>query len=223
VTGANGAGKSSFLRLLHGQLRPALGGAVRWPGLGEPRSVWTLRRRVAWFSAELQAGYRYRVTVRECIASGFDSSLGLIRGLTDAERERVARLLERFELTALADRLTSTLSYGQFRRALLARALAPGPRVLLLDEPWEGLDRSTSELLAESLTEWLTEGIQLVSVSHLETFMHRFTHELVLDRGRIAARSVLGGAEAAGHEAENRTAESGMERNTASSTSREAR
>ena len=52
VSGSNGAGKSSFLRLLHGQMRPALGGTIRWPGLDNPRNVWALRRQVGFVSPE---------------------------------------------------------------------------------------------------------------------------------------------------------------------------
>ena len=136
MTGANGSGKSTFLRLLHGQLRPALGSEIRWPALGNPRNVWTLRRQVAWLSAELQAAYRFPTTVRDCVASGFESSVGLTRRMSTPESRRVAELLEDFDLTPLADRALSSLSYGQARRALIARALANKPRVLLLDEPW---------------------------------------------------------------------------------------
>src|SRR5690606_9848501 len=103
-----------------------------------PRSVWTLRRKIAWVSPELQAGYRYRSTVHDCVASGFDSSLGLVRALQPEERERVQVLLDRFDLSEFAERKLTELSYGQFRRVLLARALVHRPRVLLLDEPWEG-------------------------------------------------------------------------------------
>jgi molybdate transport system ATP-binding protein len=185
VTGANGAGKSTFLRMLHGQLRPARGGSVDWPALGSPRSVAALRREVAWVSPELQAGYRYRATARECIASGFDSSLGLVRRLRPEERERVAVLLERFDLDHLAERLQTELSYGQFRRVLLARALVHRPRVLLLDEPWEGLDRNSAEMLASRLDECVAEGTHVVCASHLAVDEGRYTHELVLERGEI--------------------------------------
>jgi molybdate transport system ATP-binding protein len=186
VTGDNGAGKSSFLRLIHGQLRPALGGEIHWPALGDPRDVWALRKRVAWVAAELQAGYRYPTTVRECIASGFESSIGLTRQRNDEESARVEELLEQFELQALAQRKLGTLSYGQARRTLVARALVSRPRILLLDEPWEGLDRRNAALLNEHLRRVMAEGTQLVCASHLDVHRELFTHELVLERGRIA-------------------------------------
>jgi molybdate transport system ATP-binding protein len=184
VTGPNGSGKSSFLRALHGQLRPALGGSVQWPGLGNPRDVWELRKHVAWVSPELQAAYRYPSTVRACIASGFTSSVGATRAPTAAEGRRIEELLEELALVPLADRLLSTLSYGQARRALLGRLLANRPRVLLLDEPWEGLDAPTAELLNLTLERVAADGTQLVCASHLATHRRHFTHELALAAGR---------------------------------------
>jgi molybdate transport system ATP-binding protein len=185
VTGANGSGKSTFLRVLHGQLRPALGGTVSWPALGNPRDVWELRKQVAWVSAELQAAYRYPSTVRACIASGFTSSVGATRRPTAEESRRVEELLDELELKPLAERLLSTLSYGQARRALLGRLLANRPHVLLLDEPWEGLDAPMSELLNTTLARVAADGTQLVCASHLATHRSHFTHELALDAGVV--------------------------------------
>jgi molybdate transport system ATP-binding protein len=184
IRGANGAGKSSFLRLLHGQMRPALGGSIRWPGLHNPRNVWALRRQVGFVSPEFQAAYRYPTTVRECIASGFDSSVGLTRPLRNDENERVDVLLDRFALEQFASRALNSLSYGQMRRALLARAFANRPRVLLLDEPWAGLDALTSELVGDQLAASMHDGTQIVCVSHLATGARGFTHTLELDGGR---------------------------------------
>lgn len=191
VTGGNGAGKSSFLRLLHGQLRPALGGSVRWPALANPRDVWSLRRRVAWVSPELQANYRYPTRVRDVVGSGFHSSIGLTRPLDAAQTARVEELIAQFELGDLAGRELSTLSYGQARRALIARALAIRPRVLLLDEPWEGLDRPQALRLNAELDAATASGTQLVCASHLSVYRESFTHELVLDQGRIVSARAL--------------------------------
>ncbi len=188
VVGANGAGKSTFLKLLHGQLRPALGGSIRWPGLGDPRNVWQVRRQIGYVSAELQAGYLYPATVRQCIASGIESSIGLTRGLSAAENTRVDVLIEQFELGPLAARPVSSLSYGQMHRTLLARTLVNRPRVLLLDEPWEGLDGPTRRLVAAMLDAAIADGTQLVCASHLGSGGIRFTHELAVADGRVSAR-----------------------------------
>ena len=191
VTGANGSGKSTFLRLLHGQLRPALGSEIRWPALGDPRNVWELRKRIAWLSPELQAAYRYPSTVRACVASGFESSIGQTRALTAPEATRVDELLVGLELTELADRALRTLSYGQTRRALIARALVNRPRVLLLDEPWEGLDAPMTQLLNRTLAAVTHKGTQLVCASHLTAHRKHFTHELALEAGRVTRAAPL--------------------------------
>jgi molybdate transport system ATP-binding protein len=129
--------------------------------------------------------------VRECIASGFESSIGLTRKPRPDESARVEHLLELFALTALAGRKLATLSYGQARRALLARALATGPRVLVLDEPWEGLDGEMAALLNEQLGAVVAAGTRLVCASHLDAHRRHFTHELVLEHGRIATAHEL--------------------------------
>ncbi len=191
VRGANGAGKSTFLKLLNAQLRPALGGSVRWPGLGDPGNVWEVRRRIGFISAELQAAYRFPSTVRDCIASGFASSIGLTRPLTAGQAKTTARMLKRFALEAYASRPLSTLSYGQLRRTLLARMFVSEPLVLLLDEPFEGLDEQSREIVRAELGAFVASGTQLVCASHHSDIRTRFTHELVIKGGRISAAGRL--------------------------------
>jgi molybdate transport system ATP-binding protein len=147
-------------------------------------------------SPELQAAYRYPSSVRACIASGFESSVGLTRELAADESRRVDELLAQFQLDALADRALSSLSYGQARRALIARALANRPRVLLLDEPWEGLDAEISALLNSALDAVAAGGTQLVCASHLTAHREHFTHELALESGRVVRAGPLGGGTA---------------------------
>ena len=188
ISGANGAGKSTFLKLLHGQLRPARGGTIRWPALGNPRNVWQLRRRIGYVSAELHADYRYPSTVRQCVASGIDSSIGLTRALAAPEEARVADLLERFALTPLANRALTTLSYGKMHCVLLARTLINAPRILLLDEPWEGLDAETRALVRTQIAAAMTAGTQIVCASHVGDVDLKLTHEATIAGGRLSGR-----------------------------------
>lgn len=186
ITGDNGAGKSTLLRMLHAEIRPARGGRIGWPGLGDPPNVWDLRRKIALVSAEFQARYRYPTRVFDAVASGFQSSIGLVRKLTRAQNERVAALLADFELQGLGDRWLTTLSYGQRHRALIARIFATDPAILLLDEPWEGLDSETSEIVAEQIDRRITAGSQVVCVSHVGPRGLSLNRRMTLVDGRIA-------------------------------------
>ena len=190
IRGPNGAGKSTFLKVLHGQLRPARGGTLRWPALGNPRNIWRLRRQIGYVSAELQAEYRYAATVRECIASGIDSSIGLTRRLTAGEEDATRELLERFALTELATRPLTTLSYGQMHRVLLARTLVNRPRLLLLDEPWEGLDPATRAVVRRTLEAAMATGLQIVCVSHAGGAELDYTKVADIAGGRVEARAL---------------------------------
>jgi molybdate transport system ATP-binding protein len=206
IGGQNGAGKSTFLKLLHGQLRPARGGTLRWPAFSDSRgsgflcgsgfsrdsspNIWRLRRQIGYVSAELQAEYRYAATVHECVASGLDSSIGLTRALTVREKESTRELLERFALTKLAERSLTTLSYGEMHRVLLARTLINRPRLLLLDEPWEGLDAATRALVRGELEAAIADGTHLVCVSHVGAAGLDYTNVAEIADGRIVARAL---------------------------------
>ena len=187
VTGPNGAGKSTLLRLLHGELRPARGGTIRWTGLGNPRNVWALRRKLSLVSPELQARYLYPTTVFDAVASGFHASIGRVRSLKPAERARVGELLSDFELEPLADRLLTTLSYGQRHRALIARTLVIEPKVLLLDEPWAGLDPESIGIVRHEIERRMTAGMSVVCVSHVGAGGLALGRRLGLADGRIVS------------------------------------
>jgi len=186
VTGPNGAGKSTLLRLLHGQLRPARGGSIHWRGHDAQDGIEGLRKLVAWVAPALETDYRYPDSVRETVASGFASSIGLVRRPTRQQWRRVDEVLDTLELTALAERPLASLSYGQRRRVMIARALVNQPMLLLLDEPTEGMDdvtRDRFEALLRRLVQ--RESCQLVCASHLEWGHTLFTHRLSLTKSGV--------------------------------------
>jgi molybdate transport system ATP-binding protein len=191
VSGANGAGKSSFLKLLYGDMSPALGGKIERRGLpaGVPIARW--KRRVGYVSPELQTDYAPGVTLLELVASGRYASVGMGDALTPADAREARRWLRFFSLASAADRRPRELSYGQMRRALFARALAAEPRILLLDEPLTGLDPRQRGVMKRLLEQLMAQDRTLViAVHHPEDLPRGMTHSLHL-LGRRAYQQAI--------------------------------
>jgi molybdate transport system ATP-binding protein len=188
VFGANGTGKSSFLKMLYGDLSPALGGRVERAGFprGTPIDSW--KRRVGYVSPELQTEYAANVTVSDLVASGRYASIGLSDVATAADQKSARHWLRYFALLSVAKRRPRELSYGQLRRALFARALAGDARILLLDEPLTGLDPRQRGAMKRLLEGLMKRGLTLiVAVHHPEDLPRGITHVLRLHKGRAYA------------------------------------
>jgi molybdate transport system ATP-binding protein len=190
VVGATGSGKSTLLQLLHGTRWPAFGGSVQRAGhpAGTPIDDWKLR--VGYVSPELQtlavddamgAG-----SLRDLVVGGWRGSLGLDWPATPRERQRAQRALEAVGLGALAERYPREVSYGQLRLALLARALVRDPELLILDEPFTGLDAPTRERLRQEIERRVAAGTTLVmAVHHAGDLPGGTMRRLELRRGRV--------------------------------------
>lgn len=184
VFGANGAGKSSFLKLLYGDLSPALGGKVERAGFPAGAPIFEWKRRVGYVSPELQSLYAIDVELLQLVASGRHSSIGLAAPMSAADLECAHAWLAFFKLLKLARRRPRELSYGQLRRALIARAMAAEPKILLLDEPFTGLDpvqRTAMKRLLERLMQRVT---LVVAVHHAEDLPRGMTRGLHLHKRR---------------------------------------
>ena len=188
VFGANGAGKSSFLKLLYGDLSPALGGRIERTGFprGTPIADW--KRQVGLVSPELQTDYAVNASVFELVASGRYASIGMVDPPTAADCRNALHWLGFFKLLSVASRQPRQLSYGQLRRALFARALTGDKGILLLDEPLTGLDprqRAAMKRLLEGLME--RKITLIIAVHHREDLPRGITHALHLHNGRAIA------------------------------------
>ena len=187
VVGESGAGKTTLLRLLAGLDVPDRGrialGDQAW--FDEPRlgGAWL----PAWARPIGFVGQDYalfpHLTVRQNVAFGLDA-----RGWSRrAARERVAAVLNRLAIGELADRRPRELSGGQQQRAALARALAPQPRLLLLDEPLSALDQRTRQEVRGELKAVIAEaGCTTVFVTHAPVEALLFGDRIaVLEDGRL--------------------------------------
>lgn len=162
LIGPNGAGKSTLLNLLAGLMRPTFG-SILWNG--EP--LHNTRREIAYMPQRSEVDWRFPITVRELVEMGRYPTTGLWKNLQRHDREIVDKALSTLGLTDLQHRQIGALSGGQQQRAFLARALAQEAHILLLDEPFTGLDVPGTESLAELLRSLAAEG-RLVIASHHE-------------------------------------------------------
>ena len=184
IFGANGAGKSSFLKLLYGDLSPALGGRIERAGFprGAPIAGW--KRCIGYVSPELQSDYAVNVSVLDLVASGRYASIGLVDEATAGDRRVAAYWLRFFGLWSVAKRRPRELSYGELRRALIARAMSADARILLLDEPLTGLDPAQRAIMKRLLERLMKRLTLIVAVHHAEDLPRGMTHGLRLHNRR---------------------------------------
>lgn len=166
VLGVNGSGKTSILRLLWGELHLKVGGQVTH--FGNPElTVRELRKQVSYFQPDMHAWFRPEQDVQEVILSGIFSTIDLYDPVNEQQRETMRATAKRFGVTALLERPFDTLSYGQARRVLLARVLVANPRLVLLDEPFDGLDADVREEIFAYLDAMASSGeCTFVMTSH---------------------------------------------------------
>lgn len=181
--GPSGAGKSTILRILAGLIQPRNGRITLLNhtllNMSRGLSIPPGKRRIGYVTQ--QPALFPHMTARRNVAFGLHS-------LAPAEREqRVEEMLRLFRVEALADRLPGELSGGEYQRVALARALAPEPKLLMLDEPFSGLDADLKESILGELTAWLAaRSVPALYVSHdLAEAYQTVADVIVIENGRL--------------------------------------
>jgi iron complex transport system ATP-binding protein len=195
VLGPNGAGKTTLLRLAAAELHPTLG-SVHLLGERLGRTdVFELRPRIGFCSAALAARVPGEEIVRDLVVSAGYALLGRWRENYDrADLGRAEQLLDALGMLGFATRAFGTLSEGERKRVLIARALMVDPELLLLDEPAAGLDLGGREDLVSRLALLAADPFAPASVlvtHHVEEIPPGYTHGLLLRAGGVVAQGLL--------------------------------
>jgi molybdate transport system ATP-binding protein len=187
VLGPNGSGKTTLLSLVCGDHPQAYSNDVRLFGQrrGSGESIWDVKRPVGLVSPELHLYFSEPLTAAQTAATGFHDVLAS-RPVTPGQAAAVRELFEQFGIAPLADRPFARLSTGEQRLVLLVRALVKDPPVLILDEPFQGLD----ERMIARARDWLESRLRpdqtLIFVSHYPGEVPRSVNRrLRLDNGRV--------------------------------------
>src|SRR3954451_3317717 len=180
--GPNGAGKSTTIKCLTGLLRPS-GGEMRILGLDPLAQPVEVKRRVGVVPEDL--ALFDRLTAGETL-----SFIGQVHGMPpETFKTRSTDLLSLMDLTSAATTLVTDFSHGMRKKLALAAALLPAPRLLFLDEPFEGIDAVASRQIKELLHSFVGRGGTVFLTSHILEIVERLsTHIGVIANGRIVAQ-----------------------------------
>jgi iron complex transport system ATP-binding protein len=198
IIGPNGAGKSILVRLLTLDQRPLAAANGTRPVKVFGRDTWDLfelRSHLGIVSADLHQLFvignsEGSITAEAAVLSAFLSSYGILRygEVTDLMRARAAAALDEAGALHLAQRTLDEMSSGEARRVLLARALATGPRVLVLDEPTTGLDLVARHSFMETVRRLARSGTTILLITHhIEEIVPEIERVVLLRDGRIMA------------------------------------
>jgi manganese/iron transport system ATP-binding protein len=182
IVGPNGAGKSTLFRLLVGLL-PLRSGEILIHG----QPLGYHKQCVAYVPQREEVDWRFPVTVYDVVMMGRFGHQGWLDRPSTADRDAVKRGMELMGIGDLANQSIGDLSGGQQQRVFLARALAQEPHILLMDEPFTGVDSPTQEATLNLLEQLKEHDVTvLVSTHDLNMASHRFEEILLINRRLIA-------------------------------------
>lgn len=182
IIGPNGAGKSTLLKAALGVV-PHLSGQITF--FGQPMA--RARGRIAYVPQRASVDWDFPTRVRDVVGMGLYRQLGLLRRMTPSHAAKVQECLDRVGMADFADRQIGQLSGGQQQRVFLARALAQGADLYMLDEPFAGVDAATEKAIIDVLKSLKAEGKTILAVHHdLSTVPDYFDRVFIINRTPVA-------------------------------------
>lgn len=189
ILGKNGSGKTTLLEMMNGYLFPTSGTVEVLGNRYGACDVREVRKRIGYMSQSLIEKLSLRDPVWEVVATGEYAFLRFYQTIDPEVIDKAEGLLAKVGLYHVKDQTFGSLSQGERKKAVLARALMSSPAVLIMDEPCAGLDLYEREKLLQDIQGLGSEnGMSIVYVTHhLEEIMPMFTHVALLKQGKLLA------------------------------------
>jgi molybdate transport system ATP-binding protein len=171
VSGPNGSGKSTLLQIISGDHSACYQNDLRIFGIqrGSGESIWDLKKDMGIVSSELHRSYYVPGTALHCVISGYFDSIGIYQSYTHQQETEALKWLERINLKEQADKSFRDLSYSNQRMVLISRAVIKLPKLLILDEPTQGIDEINRNVILDFLAVIAREKLcTILYVSHRE-------------------------------------------------------
>ncbi|MEI6223041.1 MAG: ABC transporter ATP-binding protein [bacterium] len=194
LIGRNGSGKTMLLKIVTGYLWPTTGQVeVLGHKFGE-YDLRELRKEIGWVSLDLQFRMQEGFLAQDVVLSGLYASIGLFDKPTEEDRQKATELMQFMECEDLLNRSFNTLSYGEQKRLIIARALMTDPKLLILDEPCTGLDLLSREHFLQGIQKLgeKPNGPTIIFVTHhIEELMPFITHTLCIKDGKTLNQGTI--------------------------------
>ncbi|UCD82903.1 MAG: ATP-binding cassette domain-containing protein [Desulfobacterales bacterium] len=153
ILGPNGSGKTTLLNLITADNPQAYANQIYLFGKrrGSGESIWDIKRRIGTVSSEFQIRYRKPISAFEVVLSGFFDSVGLYRHASAEQKQKAEQWMAVLGIAHKSNKIFNQLSYGEQRMILLARSMVKVPLILILDEPYQGLDRTNRQRMLDAI------------------------------------------------------------------------
>ena len=189
ILGPNGSGKTTFLKLLNRSIYPITSYHSSFKLFNKENiNIWDLRKRIGFLFKEMEQRVNNGVKLYDVISSGFSGIFNSRYSnlLSEREKIKINNLITEWELSTIIYNEFQSLSDGQKRRGLLARALVYEPDILVLDEPFSNLDIKSNFILNQNLNKLIKQSVNIIYVTHsIESILSKTNRVLLIKEGKI--------------------------------------
>ena len=189
ILGPNGSGKTTFLKLLNRSIYPITSFHSSFKLFNKENiNIWDLRKRIGFLFKEMEQRVNNGVKLYDVISSGFSGIFNsrYTNLLSEREKIKINNLINEWDLSNIIDNDFQSLSDGQKRRALLARALVYEPSLLVLDEPFCNLDLKSNYILNKNINKLINQSINIIYITHnLDSILPETNRVILMKKGKI--------------------------------------